>query len=65
MKHSSFDASGGRLVVYFHGAPGGFGEAKILRTDATQQGLNVICQDRFSIASCRAENMDRLQRYRG
>jgi pimeloyl-ACP methyl ester carboxylesterase len=49
MKHSSLGASDGRLVVYFHGAPGGIGEAQILHADATQHGLRVICQDRFAI----------------
>jgi pimeloyl-ACP methyl ester carboxylesterase len=49
MKHSSFGAPGGRLVVYFHGAPGGISEAQILHADAKQHGLRVICQDRFAI----------------
>jgi pimeloyl-ACP methyl ester carboxylesterase len=51
MKHSSFGAANGRLVVYFHGAPGGICEAEILHADAAQHGLWVICQDRFSIDS--------------
>jgi pimeloyl-ACP methyl ester carboxylesterase len=51
MKNSIFGAPDGRLVVYFHGAPGGISEAQILRADATQHGLKVICQDRFSIDS--------------
>jgi pimeloyl-ACP methyl ester carboxylesterase len=49
MKHSSFGAPGGRLVVYFHGAPGGISETQILHADAKQHGLRVICQDRFAI----------------
>jgi pimeloyl-ACP methyl ester carboxylesterase len=49
MKHSSYGALDGRLVVYFHGAPGGISEAQILRADAKQHGLRVICQDRFAI----------------
>jgi pimeloyl-ACP methyl ester carboxylesterase len=49
MEHSIFGQSDGRLVVYFHGAPGSMGEAEFLRRDAEQHGLQVVCQDRFSI----------------
>jgi pimeloyl-ACP methyl ester carboxylesterase len=49
MEHSSCGASNARLVVYFHGAPGGMGEVQILHAGAQQHGLTVICQDRFSI----------------
>jgi pimeloyl-ACP methyl ester carboxylesterase len=49
MEHSIFGQSGGRLVVYFHGAPGSMGEAEVFHHDAKQHGLQVVCQNRFSI----------------
>lgn len=41
--------SEGRLLVYFHGAPGSPLEAEVLRESATAHGLRVLCQDRFAI----------------
>jgi len=39
----------GRLLVYFHGAPGSPAEAELLREPAAAHGLRVLCQDRFAI----------------
>jgi pimeloyl-ACP methyl ester carboxylesterase len=39
----------GRLLVYFHGAPGSPEEADLFRASATANGLRVFCQDRFAI----------------
>lgn len=39
----------GRLLVYFHGAPGSRAEADLLHASATANGLRVFCQDRFAI----------------
>lgn len=49
MEHRIFGQADGRLVVYFHGAPGSIAEAEILHHVAKQHGLRVVCQDRFSL----------------
>lgn len=52
MKISVYGANKGRLVVYFHGAPGSMSECAILDGPAKQQGLKVVCFDRFSLDCC-------------
>lgn len=51
MKFSQFGANNGRLVVYFHGAPGAPEEGNIFEQDAKKHGLTVICFDRFAVDS--------------
>ncbi len=40
----------GRLVVYFHGAPGGPEECQLFEAYAIKRKLRVVCFDRFDIA---------------
>lgn len=49
MKCSTFGAKEGRLVVYFHGAPGSANESAVLDAPAKAQGLRVVCFDRFTL----------------
>jgi pimeloyl-ACP methyl ester carboxylesterase len=49
LKHSLFGSPDGRTIVYFHGVPGDIAEAAVMHDDAKRHGLQVICQDRFSI----------------
>ncbi len=51
LKFSQFGADKGRLVVYFHGAPGAPEEGNIFDQDAKDNGLTVICFDRFAVDS--------------
>jgi pimeloyl-ACP methyl ester carboxylesterase len=46
---SQFGTDHGRLVVYFHGAPGAPEEARVFDEAAKQQDLTIICFDRFSL----------------
>ena len=41
----------GKTVIYFHGAPGSPEECSIFDKHAKENGLNIICYDRFSINS--------------
>lgn len=49
MNYLSYGDTSGKLVFYFHGAPGAMQEAAFLEHAATENGLNIICLDRFSI----------------
>jgi pimeloyl-ACP methyl ester carboxylesterase len=49
MKFSQFGAENGRLVIYFHGAPGAPEECRIFDQEGKRRGLSFICFDRFSI----------------
>ncbi len=39
----------GRLVVYFHGAPGGPAECELFHAHAIERKLRIICFDRFDV----------------
>lgn len=47
IKYSVYGSIEGKLVVYFHGAPGSSAEAVVLDEGAKLHGLKVICFDRF------------------
>ena len=49
LKFSQFGSDHGKLVIYFHGAPGAPEECAIFNLYAKEQGLTLICFDRFSI----------------
>ncbi|MFT5692121.1 MAG: pimeloyl-ACP methyl ester carboxylesterase [Oceanicoccus sp.] len=49
MQYSSFGSKDGRLVVYFHGAPGSVSECAVFDLPAKTHGLRVICFDRFTL----------------
>lgn len=49
MKFSQFGADNGRMVVYFHGAPGAPEECSIFDLYGKNHGLTFICLDRFSV----------------
>lgn len=51
MKFSRFGADNGRVVIYFHGAPGAPEECVIFDASGKENGLTFICLDRFSIGS--------------
>jgi len=51
LKFSQFGADDGRIVIYFHGAPGAPEECAIFDTCGKEHGLTFICFDRFSIDS--------------
>lgn len=48
MEFAKYGNSGGRLVIYFHGAPGAVEECAIFDSYAKQHDLNIVCFDRFS-----------------
>jgi len=51
MKFVQYGSDNGRIVVYFHGAPGAPEECSIFDQSAKVNGLTFICLDRFSINS--------------
>ena len=51
MKFVQYGNKDGRLVVYFHGAPGSIDECAIFESHAKKHQLNIICFDRFAIDS--------------
>lgn len=48
MKFSQFGSDNGKTVIYFHGAPGAPEECAVFDFYAKEQGLRLICFDRFS-----------------
>lgn len=51
MKFSQFGADNGRIVIYFHGAPGAPEECSAFDLEGKNHGLRFICLDRFSLDS--------------
>ncbi len=51
LKFSRFGSDNGRLVIYFHGAPGAPEECAIFDACGKEHGLTFICHDRFSVDS--------------
>ncbi|OIR02795.1 alpha/beta hydrolase family protein [mine drainage metagenome] len=51
LKFSQFGSDNGRMVVYFHGAPGAPEECRIFDLQGKHHGLTFICLDRFSVDS--------------
>ncbi len=51
MKFSQYGAEDGRMVIYFHGAPGAPEECEVFDPDGKKHGLTFICFDRFSADS--------------
>ncbi len=51
LKFSQFGSDNGRIVIYFHGAPGAPEECGIFDLDGKKHGLTFICFDRFSVDS--------------
>jgi pimeloyl-ACP methyl ester carboxylesterase len=49
LQFSQYGADNGRLVIYFHGAPGAPEECRIFDLEGRNNGLTFICFDRFSI----------------
>ena len=49
LKFSQFGADDGRIVIYFHGAPGAPEECAIFDNCGKEHGLTFICLERFSI----------------
>lgn len=49
LKFSQFGSGNGRVVIYFHGAPGAPEECAIFDRYGKEHGLRFICFDRFSI----------------
>ncbi len=49
LKFSRFGADDGRIVIYFHGAPGTPEECCIFDQEGKNHGLTFICLDRFSV----------------
>ena len=49
MKFSQFGSDNGRIVIYFHGAPGAPEEGAIFDDCGKDHGLTFICHDRFSV----------------
>lgn len=47
MKFSQFGSDYGKIVIYFHGAPGAPEECAVFDLYAKEQGLKFICFDRF------------------
>lgn len=51
LKFSQFGFDNGKIVVYFHGAPGAPEECEIFDLDGKDHGLTFICFDRFAVDS--------------
>lgn len=51
MKFSQFGSDNGRLIIYFHGAPGAPDECAIFDVYGKENGLMFICFDRFYMDS--------------
>jgi pimeloyl-ACP methyl ester carboxylesterase len=51
MKFVECGNTDGRLVIYFHGAPGAPEECKVFDEYAKLNGLRVVCLDRFDISN--------------
>lgn len=51
LKFSQFGSDNGRMVIYFHGAPGAPEECAIFDHYGQEHGLTFICFDRFSADS--------------
>lgn len=51
MKCKQFGSENGRLVIYFHGAPGSPEECRIFEHEAKAHNLTFICFDRFTVDS--------------
>ncbi|MBU0623063.1 MAG: alpha/beta hydrolase [Gammaproteobacteria bacterium] len=51
LKFSQFGSDNGRMVVYFHGAPGAPEECSIFDLQGKNHGLTFVCLDRFSVDS--------------
>lgn len=51
MEFGQFGSENGRLVVYFHGAPGAPEECAIFHNCGKENGLKFVCFERFSVAS--------------
>jgi pimeloyl-ACP methyl ester carboxylesterase len=49
LKPQQYGATHGKLVIYFHGAPGAPEEAQLFDLEAKKHGLTVLCLDRFVI----------------
>lgn len=49
MKFSQYGSNNGQKIIYFHGAPGAPEESAIFDQCAKENGLTIICFDRFSI----------------
>jgi len=49
VQFSQFGSDNGRIVVYFHGAPGAPEECSIFDLEGKNHGLTFICLDRFSV----------------
>jgi pimeloyl-ACP methyl ester carboxylesterase len=49
LKFSQFGSDNGRIVVYFHGAPGAPEECSLFDLEGKNHGLTFICLDRFSV----------------
>ena len=51
MKFSQFGSENGRLIIYFHGAPGAPEECAVFDCYGKENGLTLVCFDRFSLNS--------------
>ena len=61
LKFSRFGSENGRIVVYFHGAPGATDECSIFDHYGKEHDLSFICFDRFAVdASIAGESYYRL-----
>ncbi len=49
LEFSEYGSNKGKLVVYFHGAPGSPEECSLFDKYAKEYNLNIICFNRFSI----------------
>ena len=49
MNYLEYGDPNGKIVIYFHGAPGSPEECSIFDRDAKSSRLNIICYDRFAI----------------
>lgn len=50
MDFTEYGKPAGKAVVYFHGVPGSPHESAIFDAPAREQGLRILCFDRFAIA---------------
>ncbi|MDD4913086.1 MAG: alpha/beta hydrolase [Sideroxydans sp.] len=50
LRFSQYGADNGRLVIYFHGAPGAPEECSVFEQPARDCGLTIVCFDRFAVS---------------
>lgn len=57
MNHTSVGPAEGRLLIYFHGVPGGTSEINTFKNSAQKHALHIVCQDRLALNYCGSDTL--------